>query len=140
MTQLFPQDPFAHRLGRLFGNMLSSTATGDASQWFEPRLDLSEDDRQYTLRADLPGVKKEDIEVDIDGNRVSIGAHVKRSKSKKNGDSMIHSERFEGRLHRSVTLEQDVDAAKSQAKFSDGVLELVMPKAGRRNGKRLTVA
>ena len=90
------------------------------------------------VRADIPGVKKEDIKVDVNGNVVSISAEVKEEKEQeqKEGARVIRSERYYGSLSRSFSLGQDVDDKAANAKYTDGVLELTLPKkAGSQPGK-----
>ena len=104
------------------------------------RLDVAEDEKAYNVKADIPGVAKDDIEVQVDGPRVSISAEVKREKEEKKGETVVHSERYHGRQFRSFTLGQDIDPAKVQAKFQDGVLTLTLPKAGNGAARRIPVA
>lgn len=92
------------------------------------RIDMSENDQAYKVLAEMPGVKKEDIKVSIEGNRVSISAEVKGELEKKDGDKMICHERYQGMESRSFMLDSDVDESKAQAKYTDGVLELTLPK------------
>lgn len=97
---------------------------------FEPqiKIDLSEDDDAYTVKAELPGVSKDDIKIEIDGKQVSISAEVKREKEEKKGKITLRSERYHGMQYRSFTLGQYVDDSKAEAKYQDGVLELKLPK------------
>lgn len=103
------------------------------------KLDVTEDDKAYHVKAELPGVKKEDIAVEIDGNRVSLSAEVKRETTEKKGESLVHSERYYGRQFRSFSLTQPIDRTKAAAKFADGVLELTLPKNGGAKGQRLAI-
>jgi HSP20 family protein len=107
----------------------------------EPRIkvDVSEADAAYNVKADIPGVKKEDIHVAIDGNQVSIEAEIKKEKEEKKGDKVVHSERYYGKQSRSFTLGSDIDSGKAEAKYSDGVLELKLPKKGNGSSKELKV-
>jgi HSP20 family protein len=84
-------------------------------------------------------VKKEDIHVSIEGNQVSISAETKLEKEEKKGEKVLRSERYVGKVARSFTLAHDVDEAKSQAKYSDGVLELTLPKKAPNTAKKLAV-
>jgi len=93
----------------------------------EMRVDVSEDEKAYQIKADVPGVKKEDIKVRIDGNRVSIGAQSTAEEESKSGKRVISSERSSSQ-YRAFTLPQDIDAEKAEAKYQDGVLELTLPK------------
>jgi len=93
------------------------------------KLDVTEDDKAFHVKAELPGVKKEDIDVQVEGNQVSLSAEIKREKEEKNGETLLHSERYYGRQYRSFTLAQNIDRAKVEAKFADGVLDVTLPKA-----------
>jgi HSP20 family protein len=104
------------------------------------KADIKVTDDRYTLDAELPGVKKEDIHVSIDGNRVSISAEVRKEQEEKQNEQLLRSERYYGRLERSFALDSDIDEGKSQAKFSDGVLKLVLPKKALASVKRLSVS
>lgn len=101
------------------------------------KIDVSEDDKAYTVKADVPGVKKDDIKVSIEGNQVSIEAETKSEKEEKKGGAVLRSERSYGRAFRSFALAHDVDESKAEAKYNDGVLELRLPK--KANGSARTV-
>ena len=103
------------------------------------KLDVHERDDAFELQAEIPGVKKEDIQVEIDGNVVSLQAEVRQEDSKKEGRS-IRSERYYGSVSRMVQLPTDVDETKAKAKYDNGVLRLVLPKkADTRSQRRLTI-
>lgn len=105
------------------------------------RLDVSETGQTYMVRAEMPGLKKEDIQIDLDGNRVSISAEIKRDSEKKEGTTVLRSERYVGQQYRSFTLEHEIDDAQAQAKYHDGVLELTLPKRANANGaKKLAIS
>ena len=118
-----------------------SPARFDAeAQTLDMRLDVSENDKAYVVKADVPGVKKEDINVRIDGNVVQIDAEVKREKETKGeGGKVLHSERYHGTVSRTFSLGQDVDEAKADAKYADGVLTLELPKKASAAARKLTV-
>jgi HSP20 family protein len=103
------------------------------------RMDVKEDDKTYTVHAEMPGVKKEDIHVNVEGNTVSISAEVKKETEQKEGEKVIHSERYYGKVYRSFTLGQDVDDTSAKAKFDNGVLELVLPKKAATASRRLNI-
>jgi HSP20 family protein len=107
----------------------------------EPRIkiDVAEDDKAYTVKADIPGVKKEDIHVSIDGSQVSIEAEVRKEKEEKKGEKVVRSERYFGKEYRSFSLGQDIESAKAEAKYHDGVLELKLPKTSNGHAKELKV-
>jgi HSP20 family protein len=103
------------------------------------KMDVKEDDKAYTVHAEMPGIKKEDIHVHVEGNTVSISAEVKKETEQKEGEKVIHSERYYGKVYRSFTLGQDVDDASAKAKFDNGVLELTLPKKAVSAARRLNV-
>jgi len=107
----------------------------------EPRIkvDVAEEEKSYAVKADIPGVKKEDIHVAIDGNQVSIEAEVKKEKEEKKGEKVVRSERYYGSLYRSFSLGHDVDESAATAKFTDGTLELVLPKKATSAVKTLAI-
>ncbi|MDN8615218.1 Hsp20/alpha crystallin family protein [Variovorax ginsengisoli] len=91
------------------------------------RVDISENDKEYLVSAELPGAKKEDIRVSIDGNYVSIAAEVKKEQEEKHGRSLVR-ETYHGTVSRGFTLASDVDDKAAVAKLDDGVLRLTLPK------------
>ena len=103
------------------------------------KVDVKEDETAYVVHAEIPGVKKEDIHVSLEGNQVSISSEVKRETEEKKGERVVHSERYFGKVMRSFTLAQDVDEAGATAKYSDGVLELRLPKKAATSAKKLTI-
>ena len=104
------------------------------------KMDVQEQGDSYLVHAELPGVKKEDIHVVVEGNLVSISAEVKQEKETKEGDRVLRSERYFGKVSRSFQLEQDLDDTQASAKFNDGVLELTLPKRIASPSKRLTIS
>ena len=113
-----------------------------AAEGAEPKmkLDVKEDEKAYTVRADIPGVKKEDIQVDIDANAVTVRAEMKQEKEEKKDEKLIYSERSYGMVSRSFTLPVDVDAKAAKAEYKDGVLNLTLPKKGNGSAKRIPVS
>ena len=105
----------------------------------EPKVDIMQTDKDVIVMADVPGVKKEDIHVVVDGNQVSISAETRHEKEIKEGERVLRSERYFGKVSRSFQLGQEIDDAKATAKFNDGVLELTLPKRAASPNKRLTV-
>jgi len=104
------------------------------------KMDVSEAEGAYTVKAEIPGVNKDDIHISVDGNMVSISAEVKKEKEEKKGENVIRSERYFGKVSRSFTLGSEVDAEKVQAKYADGVLEVTMPKKSKGNKKVIPVS
>jgi HSP20 family protein len=102
------------------------------------RMDVSETEQAFVVRADMPGIKKEDVQVSIDGNEVTISADVSQQEEQREGSSMWR-ERFHGQQYRSFTLPQNVDEDNASATCRDGVLELTLPKKPGGGARRLTV-
>lgn len=104
------------------------------------KMDVKESDGKYVVNAEIPGVKKEDIHVTIDGNRVSISAEVKQEKEEKEGERVIRCERNYGMASRTFTLSDEVDQGQAQAKYDNGVLELTLPKKPGGTRKQISVS
>jgi HSP20 family protein len=140
MANITRFNPFDDALDDLFRGFfvrpLSFEGPAGAAQF---RVDVSENENAYTLRAEIPGVKKNDINITIDGDTVAIGAEVKNEKDVKNGDRVLRSERYHGKVYRAFTLGQAVDETAASAKYSDGVLELTLPKKAAVQAKRITI-
>lgn len=102
-------------------------------------IDITEDDSGFKVRAQVPGMKKEDIQVSVDGSHVSIRAETKKEKEEKKDDKVVVRECYCGSQYRSFTLPQPVDSAKTSAKYTDGVLELQLPKATSSTGRTIPV-
>lgn len=102
------------------------------------RMDVSETNQDYVVKAEIPGVNKEDIKVAIDGNQVSISAEIKEEKEASE-EGMLRSERYYGQQYRSFTLPQEVDDVKAIAKYENGILQLTLPKRLGTGGKQLAI-
>lgn len=103
------------------------------------RLDIAETPEAFEVKADLPGVRKEDIDVRIHGAMVQIDAEVKREKEVKSGDRMLRSERYQGSISRSFTLAQEVDDTQVQARYEQGVLTLTLPKKAQDPSRKVQI-
>lgn len=103
------------------------------------RMDVKEDDKAYIVHAEMPGVKKDDIHVTIDGDQVAISAEVKSEKDVKEGEKVLRSERYYGKVSRAFSLGQDVDQGAAEAKYHDGVLELKLPKKATSASRELAI-
>jgi HSP20 family protein len=137
ITRFNPFDDTVEDLFRgFFVRPVSDEGPAGAAQF---RVDVSENENAYTLRAEIPGVKKEDISVTIDGDTVAISAEVKNEKEVKNGDRVLRAERYYGKVYRAFTLGQAVEEAATAAKYANGVLELTLPKKAAVQAKRITI-
>ncbi len=103
------------------------------------KVDVKETDGGYTVQAEVPGVPKEDIQVSIDGNVVSLRAEVRQYDQKTEGEKVLRSERYFGSVARSFQLPVDVDAAQAKAKYDNGVLTLTLPKKQGGSAQRLSI-
>jgi HSP20 family protein len=134
-------DPFNDLVDDLFKGFLVRPVSYEGRSDVLPRVkvDVSESNGAYVVNADLPGVRKEDIQVSIDGSEVTLTAEVKREKETGKDERVLHSERVFGKVTRSFALPQEIDEAKAEAKFRDGVLELKLPKKAAAARKQVTV-
>jgi len=139
MANIARFDPFTDTFEDMFRRVLRPMRWELEEQPLQIKVDVSETDKSYTVKAEVPGVKKEDINVQIDGNVVSISAETKREKDVKDNGKVIRSERYYGSLQRSFTLASDVDQAGATAKYTDGILELTLPKRATSATKKLQV-
>lgn len=98
------------------------------------RLDVSESEEAYHVSAEVPGVNKEDVQVSVEGNVVSIRVESRRTQEEKDGDTVLRSERYYGVQTRRFSLAQDIDESQAGAKYENGVLELILPK--KKSGAR----
>ena len=111
----------------------------DLPAQIQVKMDVSRTDDAYAVNAEMPGVKKDDIHVSIDGNQVTISGETKKESEEKKGEEVIRSERYYGKVSRSFTLAQDVDEAKVVAKYADGVLKLTLPMKSKAATRKMTV-
>ena len=135
-------DPFNELVDDLFkGFLVRPVAYDGRGGEALPRLkvDVAEQNGAYTVTAELPGVRKDDIQVTIDGSQVTLAAEVKREKEASQDERVLHAERVYGKVSRSFTLPQEVDEAKAEAKFRDGVLELKLPKKAAAQRKQISI-
>ena len=144
MRNIAAFDPFEDPFEDLFRGFflrpmnLEPRALGQQAQF---KIDVTENDKEYRIWAELPGVRKEDISVTTDGSEVAISAEVKKENDVKDKDgTVLHSERQYGKVYRAFTLGQEVDQAAAHAKYSDGVLELTLPKAATEAAKKKRIS
>lgn len=113
-------------LDALFRNLLTRPLEAEGMAGL--KVDIREDDHQYRIHADLPGFKKENIKIEVDGDVVAITAENHEERDIKEGEKIVHCERFTGRTTRTFRLGCEVDERSAHASFTDGVLELTLPK------------
>src|SRR5690606_12981939 len=115
-------------------------APADTAGPRSPALDVTETDRAYTVKLDMPGVAKEDVKVGIDGRHVTVQASTERKEEKKEGDRVVWRERAMTSYARSFSLPEEVDHLESGAKLDQGVLTLTLPKRATPAAKQIKVA
>jgi HSP20 family protein len=123
----------------LFRGFFMRPVRFEGQQDIQIKVEVSEDDKAYTVHAEIPGVKKEDIRVTVDGNQVAISAEVKNEREVKEGSKVLRSERYYGTVSRSFALGQEVDDSAVVAKYVDGVLELNLPKRAIEKAKQISI-
>ena len=106
----------------------------------EIRIDVNEDDKVYKIKAEMPGVDKNDIEVSVEGNLVTIGAEIKRETKKKENEKELYTERYYGKMFRSFSLPSDLDGTKADAHYEHGVLSLTLPKKSNGGSRKIAVS
>ena len=134
----FSLEPMADLFQGFFRPMRSLALEGE-TPLSDIKIDVSESDTAYTVKAELPGVDKKDIDVSIDGNVVSISAKAERDKETKDGERLIRRERYSGVISRSFSLAADIDEGTSSAQYQDGVLSLTLQKKKDAPQKRLQI-
>jgi HSP20 family protein len=139
MSNLIRYNPVDDAFDDLFRGFLMRPVRVEGQPDMQIKMDVKENDKAYTVHAEIPGVKKDDIHVTVEGNQVAISAEVKNVKEVKEGEKVLRSERYYGKVSRAFTLSQDVDNNAVQAKYSDGVLELTLPKKAVTASKRIPV-
>lgn len=133
-------DIFGDLVDDLFkGFLVRPMYSGARESLANVKVEVTEKNGGYQVHAELPGVKKEDIQLTIDGAQVTLAAEVKREKNVEEGERVLHSERMYGKVSRSFTLPQEIDEAAAQAKFADGVLELTLPKKAAAARRQISI-
>lgn len=130
-------DPF-NDLEDLLRGFGTRSLTRGQEKPLEMRMDVNEDDKAYRITVDMPGVKKQDIDIAVEGNQVTITAEVK-SELSRDTEKEIHRERFAGKAFRTFSLPVEVDSGKAEAHYDGGVLNLTLPKKGDIQAKRISI-
>lgn len=136
MNNLIRRDPLDDFFRGFFVRPVDIGSQADAPS---VKIDVKEQGKGYVVHAEIPGVKKEDIHIAVDGAVVSITAERREEKDVKEGERVLRTERYFGKVSRSFQLAQEIDEAQVSAKYSDGVLELALPKKAAAQAKRITV-
>lgn len=138
------EDQFGRIVESMFEDFFAPVMQGGSSRWAQegaisPRLNVTEDEKAFQVKAEMPGVKKEDVKVAIDHQRVTIEGESKYADEQREGENVVYSERAASKFVRSFTLPTDVDDATAEARMEDGILTLTLPKKQGNGTKRLTV-
>lgn len=136
MSSLIRRDPLDDLFRGFFVRPVEYGSQPDAPS---VKIDVKEQENGYLVHAEIPGVKKEDIHVAIDGAIVSVSAERREEKDVKEGERVLRTERYFGKVSRSFQLAQEIDEARVSAKYSDGVLELALPKKAATQARRITI-
>ncbi len=136
MSNLIRRDPFDDFFRGFFVRPVDFSSQSDAPVL---KIDVKEEENGYLVHAEIPGVRKDDIHVAIDGAVVSVSAERREEKDLKEGERVLRSERYVGKVSRSFQLPQEIDEARVSAKYSDGVLELGLPKKAAAQARRITI-
>ena len=138
MTALTRIDPFDQLFPEVFRRMARTSRLADETPG-EIRLDVTENDKDYQVRAEIPGAKKEDIRITVENNFVSISAEVKKEKEEKSGGRVLLKETWFGSASRGFSLAHEIDSAGVVAKLDDGVLKLTWPKREGSGSRSISV-
>ncbi|MDR6503108.1 HSP20 family protein [Burkholderia ambifaria] len=134
----FSIDPVSDLFQGLFRPLRGMTLT-DEPDLASMKIDVTESDNAYKVNAELPGVAKDDIDVQVTGRTVSISAKIERNNEQKEGERVIRRERYSGAISRSFSLPGEIDDANATAAYQDGVLSLTLPKKTPAGQKKLTI-
>lgn len=140
LWNLNTQDPFTtfrDELNRLFGGSAFEPSLDALNHW-APAVDVYEDKESVIVQAELPGLKKEEIEISLHENLLTI-AGERKQESKEDSAAVSRSERYFGRFQRSVGLPKAVDASKVKAAYKDGLLTITLPKAEEARPRQIQV-
>ncbi len=141
MSNLTRYDPFNDLMDDFFKGFFVRPYGYESREAVAPRLkvDVAEKNGAYLVTAEVPGVKKEDLHVSVDGAQVTLEAEVKQEREAGKDERVLHVERSFGKATRSFTLPQEIDETAVEAKYRDGVLELTLPKKAAAARKQITI-
>lgn len=138
MSALTRFDPLRDLLAEFGGRWPTVLRQPDGTPT-EIKLDVSETDKAYEVKAEIPGAKKEDIHVHVDGSYVSITAERREQHEKKDGERVLLREMVQGSVSRGFSLPLAIDEREVQAKLEDGVLRLTLPKRSGGASRRIDI-
>lgn len=138
MNTLSRMERFDNMFPEFFRRFARPLALGEDAPG-EIRVDITENDKDYLVRAEIPGAKKEDVRVSVDGNFVSISAEVRKEKEEKSGGRVLVKETYYGSASRGFSLAHEIDQKGVVAKLEDGVLKLTLPKSQGAGARTIAV-
>jgi HSP20 family protein len=140
MANIMRYDPFGDLVDDLFNGYFVRSGGYELD---EParriKIDVTEQNGEYKVLAELPGVKKDDIRVSIDGDQVSITTEARAERDAKDGERVLHSERYFGKVSRAIRLGTEIDESKASGRYTEGVLELTLPKKATAAARQITI-
>jgi HSP20 family protein len=139
MTSLIRWQNVDTDIDNIVRSFFAPVAAREAVRAVALKMDVSENDKNYVVHADIPGMSKDNIKVEIDGNQVAVSAETKSEKEEKNGERVLRAERYSGKFYRAFALSEDIDEENAQAKYENGVLTLTLPKKATAKSRLLTV-
>lgn len=140
MANLIRRDPLGDTLDDLFrGFFVRPVGLNTADRAPLITLDVAEKENSYLVTAEIPGAKKEDIQIQIDGPQVSIKAERNGVRETKDGERVLLKERYFGRVARSIELAHEIDETKAEARYNNGVLELTLPKKAQASARQIAI-
>jgi HSP20 family protein len=122
-----PVVDFRKEMDRLFDSFFGKGLMKYDEEGFTPKIELSEDEKSYTVKAELPGMDKEDISVNLEDNVLTLRGEKKEEKEEKKKNSFYSETRY-GSFHRQIPFRHDVDDGKVDAHFKKGILTMTLPK------------
>lgn len=135
MSVLVRPEPFSSEFSRLFNTLWEAP---NGSRHWVPEMDLVETDDSYLLKADLPGMKQEDVAIEYNDGTLTISGE-RQSEYERKEKGFFRLERSFGKFSRSLTLPEGIDPDKIDAAFHDGVLDVTIPKPEQRKPRRIAI-
>lgn len=138
MSALTRIDPFDQMFPEMFRRFVRPTGF-EKDMPADIRIDVTESDKAFQVRAEIPGARKDDIRVTVDGSYVSISAEVRKEKEEKQDGRLLVKETFHGSLSRGFSLTSEIDEKNVVAKLEDGILKLTLPKREGGGGRLISI-
>lgn len=133
------EHPFERLVDTMFEDFVSNGGAAQEAATLTPRINVIESPQAFEVEAEVPGVRKEDMRIAVEGKRVTFEAEVRRDEEQKEGESLIHAERVVRKFVRSFALPVEVDDERAQARLEHGILRLTLPKKQAIQPKQIPV-